>query len=78
MKMCVKTKEFGPVGGGGMRQKILCVDPPMLTERVFEPFAPLPPNHMCTNTDMQTVLVSKLYSVEFSTTLQTLVKSGSR
>ena len=30
MKMCVKTKELGPMGGGGsVRHKIFYVDPPM-------------------------------------------------
>ena len=29
VQMYVKTKELGPAGGGGVRRKILNVDPPM-------------------------------------------------
>ena len=30
MKTYVKTKEFGPVGGGGARRELLYVDPPLV------------------------------------------------
>ena len=35
--MCVKTKELGPVGMGGVRRTILYVHPPMLTSLAMDP-----------------------------------------
>ena len=41
VKTYVKTKEFGPVGGGGAHRKLLYVDPPLLMDFSMEVSQPL-------------------------------------